>query len=65
MATNKAMNYEMEIKTLQDEMKNCIDHVLLLVKEFSQFKKVVEATQIEVNITRVAITELTNKLQED
>ena len=45
-------------------MKTCSTEVAKLTKEFNEFKKVVEATQSEVDATRLVLIELTNKLKD-
>ena len=46
------------------EVKTCNTQVAKLTKEFDEFKKVVEATQSEVDATRLIVIELTNKLKD-
>ena len=46
------------------EVKTCNTQIAKLTKEFDEFKKVVEATQSEVDATRLIVIELTNKLKD-
>ena len=53
-----------ELKQLKAEMKQFYYQVERLAKEFGEFKKVVEATQIECDVTHQIVIELTNGLKE-
>lgn len=53
-----------EVKLLRAEMKDCTSQVKRLTKEFHEFKRVVEVTQLEVDATRLTVIELTNKLKD-
>ena len=41
-------------------MKDCTSQVERLTREFYEFEKVVEVTQLEVDATRLTVIELTN-----
>ena len=53
-----------EVTVLRAEMKQCTDQVQRLTREFSEMKKEVLAARKEVDTTRFALTEISNKLKE-
>ena len=64
MLTAQHVQLHTDVVLLRAEMKTCSTEVAKLTKEFNEFKKVVEATQSEVDATRLVLIELTNKLKD-
>ena len=57
---DSSLGLNTEVK-LRAEVKDCTSQVKRLTKEFYEFKKVVEVTQLEVDATCLTVIELTNK----
>ena len=53
-----------EICILRTEMKHCTDQVEKLTEEVCEVKKLIEASQVEVDTTRHALIEITRKVKE-